>query len=126
MQQYTPGQSIVFFWKCTVHLFNNNCQISIVLHCPRTLALNANQGCYKSQKFFQTHISGTCTNGYPDATTYTILTVKGVATTKGSKENLAGKIATFTNKANEPIVVATIGSVTASGDHRDLGDWDQL
>ncbi|KAJ8482180.1 hypothetical protein ONZ51_g5512 [Trametes cubensis] len=70
--------------------------------------LNANQGCYKCRKFFQTHTSGTCPNGYPDATTYTTLTLKDVATTKGSKENLAGKVASVTNDIVGPTVVAAI------------------
>ncbi|KAJ8481084.1 hypothetical protein ONZ51_g6252 [Trametes cubensis] len=75
--------------------------------------LNTNQGCYKCRRFFQNHTSGTCPNGYPDASSYSTLTMKDVTAAKGGKENI-NKVAAVTTDTADTFVVATVASSPAA------------
>ncbi|OJT03284.1 Transposon Tf2-1 polyprotein, partial [Trametes pubescens] len=48
--------------------------------------LNDHKGCYKCRRFYQSHTSGACPNGYPDATKYTALTARDASAAKTAKE----------------------------------------
>ncbi|OJT06787.1 hypothetical protein TRAPUB_2361 [Trametes pubescens] len=63
--------------------------------------LNDHKGCYKCHRFYQSHTSGSCPNGYPDAAKYTALSSRDTSNAKAVKEGGKPKaIAAITDKTS--------------------------
>lgn len=77
--------------------------------------LNAHRGCYKCRRFYQNHTSGTCPNGYPDASKYTTLTVTQANAAKTTKDTTVTRtVAAVVEDGQELVDNTTVAAVWSS------------